>query len=135
MSLFNNAQVLEAARILRPLLSQKLKPNIAQEIDNQLAQLLNQTDLEENTKADRILEVLDSLSETKILLDDYLQFAQSQRSKSYYPLPGEPALQNATKYVCPIGNDYTRYLENDRDIPLCPTHLVKLVPVQPEEVL
>ena len=127
--MFTNAQVLKAARIIRPILSQKLDAPLAQEIDNQLAQLLNQTDLEEYRKAARILEVLDSQSEIKIWLDDFLKLIQSERS--YYPLPGEPELQNATKYICPIGNDYTRYLENDRDIPLCPTHLVKLVLVQP----
>ncbi len=41
MSMFNNTQVLEAARIIRPILSQKLDATLAQEIDLQLSQVIN----------------------------------------------------------------------------------------------
>ena len=116
---------MEAARIIRPILSQKLDTTLAQEIDLQLSQLLNETDLEENTKTDRILDVFDSQAETKAWLDNFLQSDQSE--KGYSPLAGDPELVSTTKYICPVGNDYTLYLENRRDIPLCPTHLVKLI--------
>lgn len=126
MSMFNNAQVLEAARIIRPILSKKLDATLAQEIDLQLSNLLNQTNLEEDTKTDRLLEVLASQPQTKSWLDEFLQFDQTE--KGYSSLPGDPELLSATKYVCPKNNDYTDFLENRRDIPLCPTHLVPLVP-------
>lgn len=125
MSMFNNAQVLEAARIVRPILSEKLDATSAQEIDLKLSQLLNQSNLEEDTKTDRLLEVLDSQPQTKSWLDKFLQSDQTE--KSYSPPAGDPELVSTTKYICPIGNDYTLYLENHREIPLCPTHLVRLV--------
>ena len=55
--LFTNAQALEAARTLRSVLSQLLDAESAEAIDRQLVQLLNQTDLDENTQVDRILKI------------------------------------------------------------------------------
>jgi len=128
--LFTNAQALEAARTLRSVLSQLLDAESAEAIDRQLAQLLNQTDLDENTQVDRILKILDNRTETQTWWDNFRQNNTSIQ-KSYSGLAGDPTLQPVTKYVCPIANDYTWYREDNSAIPLCPTHLVRLVPAQP----
>lgn len=122
--MFTNDQVLTASRAIRPLLPE-LIPALADQIDQQLAQLLNQPDLDETTKADRLLEVLDAHPETKSWLDQFLE--QPTTKQKYYGLPGNPAPAVATPYICPIGNDYTWYREANEEIPLCPTHLVPLV--------
>ncbi|NJO66092.1 MAG: hypothetical protein HC832_00210 [Leptolyngbyaceae cyanobacterium RM1_405_57] len=123
--MFTNDQVLAASRAIRPLLP-KLIPAQADQIDRQLAQLLNQTDLDETTQVDRLLEVLDAYPTTKSWLDQFLEIPATERG--YYGLPGNPAPTAATCYTCPIGKDYTWYREANEDIPLCPTHLVPLVP-------
>jgi len=131
--MFTNDQVLAASRAIRPLLP-KLIPAKADQIDRQLAQLLNQPDLDETTQVDRLLEVLDAYPETKSWLDQFLQIPANERI--FYSLPGDPTFRPggdphvgaANSYICPIGNDYTWYREANEEIPLCPTHLVPLVP-------
>lgn len=126
--MFSNAQVLEASRTLRPILHKLLDSEAAQPVDRQLAQWLNQTDINENTQADRLLEILESHTETRTWWDDFLN-NNTAIQKSYSGLAGDPALQAATKYVCPH-NDYTWYREDGTPISLCPTHLISLIPVQ-----
>jgi len=121
--MFTNDQLLAASRAIRPFLP-KLIPALADQIDRQLAQLLNQPDLDETTKVDRLLEVFDAHPETKSWLDQFLQIPATERG--FYGLPGNPAPATATLYICPIGNDYTWYQEVNEKIPLCPTHLVPL---------
>ncbi len=123
--MFTNDQVLAASRTIRPLLP-KLIPALADQIDCQLAQLLNQPDLDEDTHIDRLLEVLDAHPETKSWLDQFLQSLATERG--YSGLPGNPSHADATPYICPIGNDYTWYREANEEVPLCPTHLVPLNP-------
>jgi len=123
--MFTNDQLLAASRAIRPLLP-KLIPALADQIDRQLAQLLNQPDLDEDTQVDHLLEVLDAHPETKSWLDQFLQIPATERG--YSGLPGDLAPTAAPPYICPIGNDYTWYREANEEIPLCPTHLVPLVP-------
>lgn len=123
--MFTNDQVLAASRAIRPLLP-KLIPALAEQIDHQLTQHLNQTDLDETTKVDRLLEVLDAYPETKSWLDQFLQTPATERG--YSRPPGDHPFTAAAPHICPIGNDYTRYQEANEEIPLCPTHLVPLVP-------
>lgn len=123
--MFTNDQALEACRTLRPLLPQ-LVPALADQIDHQLAQLLNQPDLEDNPPVDRLVEILDAHPETKRWFDQFLENLTPKRG--FAQLPGNPAFSSAAAYLCPIGNDYTWYREGNEEIPLCPTHLVPLVP-------
>ena len=127
--LFTNAQVLEAARTIRPNLAPLLDDEAAEAVDRQLAQWLNQTDLDENTQVDRLLEILGTHSKTQTWWNDFLK-NNTATQKSYSGLAGDPSLQSATKYVCPH-SDYTWYREDNSPIPLCPTHLIDLVPAQP----
>jgi hypothetical protein len=126
--MYTNDQALAACRVIRPILPQLLAANLAQQVDDQLAQLLNETDLDEETKVDCLLAVLDTYPETKTWLDQFLEL--NSTPKGDYSLTGKPALQSATSYICPIGNDFTFYQEANEDVPLCRTHLVALVPVQ-----
>jgi hypothetical protein len=127
--LYTNTQVLEAARTIRPILTQLLESEAAQAIDFQLAQRLNQTDLDKNNQVDYLLEILASHTETQAWWHDFLE-NNTAIQKAYSGLAGNPALQSATKYVCPH-NDYTWYREDSGPIPLCPTHLIALIPAQP----
>lgn len=122
--MFTDDQALVAGRTIRPLLPQLLSPEVAEQIDQQLAQILNQNNLDESTKADQLLAILDAYPETKTWLDQFLELPLVE--KRYSGLPGNPHLADATPYICPVGNDYIWYREANEEIPLCPTHLVRL---------
>ena len=129
--MFSNAQIFEAARTLRPCLPQVVSDvGLVPQLDLQLAQLLTQTDLDEDTKADRILEILERDPATRTWLQHFLDPQLLDPQRSYNPLPGYSRPPLATKYVCPIANDYTWYREATSPIPVCPTHLVQLVPTR-----
>ncbi|ESA32487.1 hypothetical protein N836_26130 [Leptolyngbya sp. Heron Island J] len=100
--------MLAANRTIRPLLP-KLILAQADQIDRQLAQLLNQTDLDETAQADRLLDVFDAYHATKSWLDQFLEIPITERG--YYGLPGNLAPTAAACYIYPIGNDYTWYRE------------------------
>jgi hypothetical protein len=127
--MFSNDHVFEATRHLRPHLSAIVDDAaLAAQTDQQLAQLLTQTDLEEDQKADRIIELLNQNPATQTWLERWLNASDLKNIKGYQPLPGDPPLLSATQYICPIANDYTWYREGNQSVPLCPTHLVPLVP-------
>lgn len=124
--MYDPTDLLEAARSIRPLLPKLLEAE-AVPVDQQLADLLNQSTTGERTTAAAILDLLQSKPPTQAWLKDFLR--DPQRG-GYQPLPGMPALQPATKYVCPLGNDYTWYQDGSEPVPFCPTHLVPLVTAQ-----
>lgn len=129
--MFTNQQALDACRTIRPFLPQLLPSDLAKDIDQQLADLLNQERLEENEKVDRLLVILNSHEATKAWVENFLSFVSvryhTRSDNSYAGLPGDPSLQTALRYVCPEKKDYIWYREGDDEIPLCPTHLVRLV--------
>jgi hypothetical protein len=125
--IFDDIQILEATRNIRLHIPRLLDDTeITQQIDLQLTQILNQTDLEEKEKAGRLWDILDSHPATKIWIENYLSGL-----KGFDRLPGDSRLQPAIKHICPIGDDCTWYQEDGSKIPLCPTHLVSLIPAQP----
>ena len=124
--------ILEAARTIRPYLSELLKAEEAQVIDNQLAQLLAQKD---QKKVDNlILEILCSQESTRQWIDQFLELKHSpeEKNKSYQPIPGNPTpISGLIKYACPQG-DYVWYQRQvGEPIPNCPTHKVLLQQVNP----
>lgn len=124
------AELLDAARIIRPKLPTLLDDETALQIDQHLADLLNQLDQQPtNNKvtAQQIRSLLQSHPATHTWLIDFAQKVTKNRSNS---LAGDPILGNAFCYVCPKGNDYTWTQEGTEEIPLCPTHLVRLVRTQ-----
>jgi hypothetical protein len=128
--MYHPADLLEAARSIRPLLPTLIEAE-ANSLDQQLAELLNQATPEDMTTAEAILTLLQSHPATQDWLAEFLKISPMQKGVSYQTLPGSPALQPAPRYICPIANDYTWYLEAGEEIPLCKTHLVPLVPAQP----
>jgi hypothetical protein len=109
--MYDPADILEAARQIRPRLVQLLDADLAQASDRQLAALLNHSDLTNSAKAEQLLAVLDSHPSTKTWLDRFLNLP-IQKGIVFQSLPGDPAPQSALLYVCPIGNDYSIYLED-----------------------
>jgi len=86
----------------------------------------DQSTTDDKTTAKVIRDLLQSYPATQAWLTEFLKTEPTQRS--FQSLPGKPLLKSATKYICPIGNDYTWYREANEEIPLCPDHLVPLVP-------
>ena len=125
--------ILTAARDIRPHLATLLDPETAQQVDQQLQTLLAQAESGQPVEIP-ITEVLRHLEPTQQWIRRYLKGEnpdQITRSISGYSgLAGDPSLQSATKYVCPH-SDYTWYREDNSPIPLCPTHLIDLIPAQP----
>jgi hypothetical protein len=118
--MFTNAQILEAAQTLRPILPQLLDAESAQSVDHQLTQLLNQTELDENTQVDCILDIVEHHPETKSWLDDFLQTVQT---RGYSGLQGNAAPSPATTtFKCPYC-DHTDTVPQSGMIPEpCPNH-------------
>jgi hypothetical protein len=127
--MFDNAEALEVVRLMRPFLTKILGSEIGLQADRELASILNQADLDEDERVDRILAIVDSRSETKAWFDNYLEMQSSRVVRGFSGLAGSPDVQPAVKYACPH-NDYTWYQEDGNPIPLCPTHLEKLIPAQ-----
>lgn len=123
-SAFTEKEAMEAARHLRPLLSKLLNPEHIQQVAVPLGQLLNDERLDETAKVNALLELVCEVPQIQAWFEEYLSRPNS-RSPS---LAGNPSLFPAKKYVCPIGNDYTKFLESEEEVPLCETHLVPLVP-------
>jgi len=124
--------ILTAAHAIRPHLATLLDEVTAQQLDQQLQTLLTQAESEQSVEIP-ITEVLRDLEPTRKWVQLYLEGEnpdQITRSISGYSnLPGDPILQSATKYVCSHnGCTETWYREDNKPIPLCPTHLVTFIP-------
>jgi hypothetical protein len=120
-------ELIEAARTIRPVLPTLLDAETAQHVDQQLAELLNQPQVNNRDTARQILSLLQSYDTTETWLVNFSNTGLEQKTIS---LGGDPASSFAIQYICPVGNDFKVYQEVNEDIPLCPTHLVPLVPVQ-----
>nr|WP_290225483.1 hypothetical protein [Trichocoleus desertorum] len=127
--------ILTAAHDIRPHLTTLLDPETAQQVEQQLQTLLTQAESGQSVEIS-ITEVLRHLEPTQEWTRRYLKGEnpeQITRSISGYSgLVGDPRSQSATKYVCPHNNcPETWYRENNSTIPLCPNHLIALIPNQP----
>ncbi len=124
--------ITDAAHAIRSELSTLLDSATAEQVDQRLQILLTQTKPGQSVEL-LITEELRQFESTRAWMKRYLKGEnpdQITRSLGDSRLAGNEALQPATKYVCPIGDDYTWYREGNEPIPLCPTHLVPLVPAQ-----
>ena len=124
---------IEAARAIRPFLNELLPPAEANELDGQIATLLNSG----VASQDELRRVLDRREPTSDFLADVLEDAplfrppkfqqRLLRGAGYDPLPGDPMPVHAGKYGCPR-NDYVWYRPTSgTGIPLCPTHGIDLI--------
>ncbi len=123
--------ILEAARQIRPELPELLPAESVARFDRQLADYLAQAHSGEAVH-EQVLELLQSDPETEDwLLETFgpRRVAKGETMRGgYQGLPGSISAIGAQKYVCPEGNDYTRFLRSAGDVPRCKTHGCLLVP-------
>ena len=124
--------ILDAARQIRPELPDLLSPQAALAFDQRLADYLSRANAGEAVHSD-ILALLQSDPETEDwLLEIFgprrVPKGGTTRGGSYQGLPGSVSAIGAQKYICPQGNDYTRFLRSAGSVPSCPTHGCPLVP-------
>ena len=126
--MYESADILEAARSIRPYLSELLPAPEAEALDQQLAHLLAQANTRQPID-NQILELLAGQDSTREWLSGFLQDKQQPESlRTFRPLPGHTSIVNAAKFVCPHG-DYTWYRPRvGMEPPLCPTHNLPLEP-------
>ncbi len=115
--------VLECARSIRPKLEELMGPE-AERVDHQLADLLAQANTGQQVD-NRILDLLKRDEETYYWIAEFL--SEPPESRGFQRLPGSRLVGQASKYVCPVGNDYTWYRRGGEPIRTCPTHRVELV--------
>ena len=131
--------VLEAAREIRPFLTDLVGSEAAGPLDDQLAELLEAAQAGQDTVAG-LRALLRSDQATSAFLDDVLDDAPEYRPTRWQrraptrgifeTLPGDVLPMHAGKYGCPTGRDYTWYRPDvGVPIPDCPTHHVVLVKV------
>jgi hypothetical protein len=126
--MYQPADILEAAKTIRPFLPELLEQN-ATEMDRQLALLIARCQADERQE-NQIAELLASQDATREWMAAFLD-ADSLReaTRGFNPLPGFAAL-GASKYVCPEGDYIWHHLDISDPIPLCPTHQLPLVPAE-----
>ncbi|NJN87077.1 MAG: hypothetical protein HC881_13255 [Leptolyngbyaceae cyanobacterium SL_7_1] len=127
--MYDPADILEAARSIRPYLNELLGVTNAEAIDHQLAELLAQANTGRSVD-NSILELLATQDATREWIAAFLQDKQQpEHLRSFSPLPGPPSIVSAAKFVCPQG-DYIWYRPRvGIEPPPCPTHDIPLDPV------
>ncbi|OLP18517.1 hypothetical protein BST81_10590 [Leptolyngbya sp. 'hensonii'] len=127
-SYYDSNDILEAARTIRPLLSELIGDEAAGAIDPQLAGLLAQANTRQLVD-NQILELLAEQDATREWVADFLQDQQQPAHlRTWNPLPGQRSPIGTAKFVCPEG-DYTWYCPRiGIEPPLCPTHNLPLDP-------
>lgn len=127
-------EILEAARSIRPYLSELLNSQEAQTFDLKLAQLLAQSPQNPKDVSKYILKKLASDPKTQKWIKDFLKTKLPPEIKKSYQPPLSPkplSISGVVKYACPFG-DYIWYQRQvGEPIPNCPTHEVLLEQVQP----
>jgi hypothetical protein len=126
--MYNSADILDAARSIRPYLNELIGTPDAEAIDPQLAELLAQATAGQAVE-NRILELLAQQDATREWLARFLQdIQQPEHLRGFSPLPGQPSIVSAAKFVCPQG-DYTWHRPRvGVEPPPCPTHQISLDP-------
>jgi hypothetical protein len=130
---FNLEDVLESARSIRPELPELLDEE-ADFFDQQLADLLAQANAGQAVEQP-ILDLLNCHDKTRKWVGEFLNKPLLPKgpllpgAPEFQPLPGYSPAQSTIKYVCPVGNDFTRRLRSGEPVPICRTHQVALVPV------
>jgi hypothetical protein len=126
--------VAEAARQIRPYLTELVGPQLAAELDSRIAGLLEDTTGREDA-TDRLRSVLEGNLATSEFLAEVLDDAPEYRPPKWQPhtvrrgfagLPGDLLPMHAGKYGCPR-SDYIWYRpEVGVPVPECPTHHIVL---------
>jgi hypothetical protein len=130
----NDDGVLEAARAIRPYLSDLLGPAKAVAIDRQIADALT-VGSAGTTAADQVRMILERDGDTTWFLQRVLDDKPLYRPPYYQPVitrgitapAGDPGFVAADRYACPQG-DYVWYRPDvGTSVPQCPDHDILLV--------
>ena len=129
----NDEVVLEAARSIRPYLSELAGPD-AGDLDRQLSGLLGEAAAGRDGIDGRVLEIL-AHPTTDAWTASFMSKGMPPEVASFversFGLPGYPEPAAAPRFVCPVNNDYSWYRMNvGTAIPRCPTHKIVLVPAE-----
>lgn len=126
--MYEPADILDAARSIRPYLSELVGEPAATTLDQRLADLLTQPDADLPID-NRILELLAAQDATRDWLAGFLQDKQQPDAlRTWKPLPGNLSLVSAPKFVCPEGDYVWHRPRVGVEPPLCPTHQIPLKP-------
>jgi hypothetical protein len=128
-----SGHILEAARSIRPELTQLLGPEEAEKVDRELVELLAEANAGRIDDSDkRVLCLLGQHDSTLEWVSEYLRARSPkgdekvQGTRGYAALPGEMTPIARVQYRCPQ-NDYVwRRRTVGAAIPVCPTHQAKL---------
>ncbi len=126
--MYSIEDILDAARSIRPYLGELLDPQIAEQLDQNLADLLAQANTNPSI-APLIMKQLRANPATREWAAKFLEDkALPEKERTFNALPGQGSMVNAAKFVCPQCN-YTWYRPRvGIEPPLCPTHNVPLNP-------
>jgi hypothetical protein len=133
--MYETKDVLEGARAIRPYLKELLEATQAAEIDQELAQLLAQSQVGQKVD-NRILKLLANYEGTRTWTAAFLEHnLPPQLARLYLPPPGRTnPIPGVMRYICPEG-DYVWYRRSvGEPIPQCPTHQLDLVRSDPARV-
>ena len=127
-------EILEAARSIRPYLSELLNSQEAQTFDLELAELIAQAQQNPKDVTKYILKKLSSDPKTQKWTKEFLKTKLPPEIEKTYQPPLSPKplpISGVVKYACLYG-DYIWYQRQvGEPIPNCPTHKVLLEQVQP----
>jgi hypothetical protein len=125
--------VLEAARAIRPYLSQLL-PHADAEVADKRLELILQTSTDDAARSQEIRALLATAEPTREWLRLYLEEQKPAEEilkimRTYQPLPGKSGAIASPRYRCPVASCHQTWYRRDAsaEIPTCPIHGVKLV--------
>jgi hypothetical protein len=125
--------VLQAARAIRPYLSQLL-PHTDAEVADKRLELILQTSTDDEARSQEILSLLSAAEPTQEWMRLYLEEQKPADEilkimRTYHPLPGKSGAIASPRYRCPVASCHQTWYrrEASAEIPDCPIHGVKLV--------
>ncbi|MGD1908782.1 MAG: hypothetical protein ACFB0C_22740 [Leptolyngbyaceae cyanobacterium] len=123
--------ILDAVQAIRPYLKDLLAVPMAQSMDRQLAELLENPG---DTRDQKLLGLLRQEAMTREWLQLYLEGQRPADTilpilRTYNPLTAKSSKIESPKYVCPVAScNQTWYRQSiDQEIPHCPIHDVVMV--------
>jgi len=127
------ANVLQAAREIRPYLAELLPPSDAEVADKRLELILH-TSTDEAAQSQEIQTLLSASETTHEWMRLYLEEHRPATDilkiiRTYQPLPGKSGAIASPRYRCPVANCHQTWYRREATaaIPDCPIHGVKLV--------
>ena len=123
--MYSSAELLVAAKTIRPFLPDLLDQDTAEDMDRQLAALITGCQAGQ-PQENKIADLLSREAPTREWMARFLA-TDLTVVRGWERLPGISA-PGAPKYICPEG-DYIWYrLDSSEPIPVCPTHKILLEP-------